>query len=146
MSLAATFHHTGILTEDLDAVRRVFAEVLGAQVDEPRAETKLGAEFMWVHIDGVALEFIAPTSPESRAAELIRERGAGVHHIALAVKDVDAALQVVHEAGIETIDTTPRLGVDGARIAFIAPAQVAGTLIELVQPARPNRQIDPEVR
>jgi hypothetical protein len=33
------------------------------------------------------------------------------------------------------IDDVPRLGGRGARVAFVHPADLAGTLIELVEPA-----------
>jgi methylmalonyl-CoA/ethylmalonyl-CoA epimerase len=134
MSTARGFHHVGIITDDLDKIRRVFGTVLGAEVDEPEREDRIGAEVMWVHVGGVALEFICPVEPDIRAAQILAERGGGVHHVALTVDDVDAALQTMRDAGVQTIDFTSREGVGGARIGFVEPEQVAGTLVELVQP------------
>jgi methylmalonyl-CoA/ethylmalonyl-CoA epimerase len=134
MSVVREFDHVGIITDDLATIRRVFGTVLGARVGEAEVEPRMGAEVMWVHVGNVALEFISPVSPDSRPAQILRERGAGVHHVAFTVDDVDDALRTVRDAGVETIDSRGREGARGARIGFVAPAQVAGTLVELVQP------------
>jgi methylmalonyl-CoA/ethylmalonyl-CoA epimerase len=133
MSTARGFHHVGIITEDLDTIRHVFGSVLGAEVETPDVEDRIGAEVMWVHVGGVALEFISPVTPDSRAAQILKEGRGGVHHVALTVDDVDAALATFREAGVATIDLTSREGARGTRIGFVEPGQVAGTLVELVQ-------------
>jgi methylmalonyl-CoA/ethylmalonyl-CoA epimerase len=145
MSTALGFHHVGIITDDLDAIRRVFGVVLGAEVDEPEREERIGAEVMWVRVGGVALEFIHPLEPHGRPAQILAERGRGVHHIALTVEDVDAALRTVRDAGVKTIDLHPREGARGARIGFVEPGDVAGTLVELVQPPSSSQRPELEV-
>jgi methylmalonyl-CoA epimerase len=137
------FHHVGIITDDLDTVRRVFGGVLGATVDEPETEPLIGAEVMWVNVGGVALEFISPVTSDSRPAQILREGRGGVHHVALTVDDVDITLETIRAAGIETIDLKSRQGTRGTRIGFVAPGHVAGTLVELVQPVR--RSFRPEL-
>jgi methylmalonyl-CoA/ethylmalonyl-CoA epimerase len=134
MSPLRGFHHVGIITDDLDTIRRVFGSVLGARVSDAEPDPLMGAEVMWVHVGDVALEFIAPASPDSRPAQILRERGAGVHHVAFTVDDVDDALRIVRNGGVGTIDRQGREGARGARIGFVEPEQVAGTLVELVQP------------
>lgn len=133
MSTARGFHHVGVITDDLDTVRRVFGSLLGARVEEPEIEDRMGAEVMWVHVGGVALEFISPLAPGGRVAQILQEGGGGVHHVAVSVDDVDAALETIRAAGVATIDFKSREGARGARIGFVAPGQVAGTLVELVQ-------------
>lgn len=134
MSAVRGFNHVGIITDDLATIRRVFGSILGVRVAEPETEPLIGAEVMWVHVGGVALEFISPVSPDSRPAQIIRQRGTGIHHVAFTVDDIDNALRAVRDAGIETIDARGREGARGARIGFVKPEQVAGTLVELVQP------------
>jgi methylmalonyl-CoA epimerase len=58
--------------------------------------------------------------------------GEGLHHIAFAVADLDAALEHLAADGARLIDTEPRMGGRDARIAFVHPADLSGTLIELV--------------
>ncbi|HEY4095516.1 MAG TPA: VOC family protein [Baekduia sp.] len=139
MTAIRGFHHVGIITDDLATIRRVFGAVLGAEVREPVAEPALGVEILWVDLGGVALEFLCPTSPESRAAEILRAGEGGVHHIALAVDDADVALAELRDAGLATFDRTARAGAGGARIGFVDPEHVAGTLVELVGPSAPGQ-------
>jgi methylmalonyl-CoA epimerase len=60
--------------------------------------------------------------------------GEGLHHLALAVLDLDLALAELKAEGARLIDEVPRIGGRGARIAFVHPKDLAGTLIELVEP------------
>ena len=52
-----------------------------------------------------------------------------------AVGDIEAALQHLKNEGARLIDTEPRIGGRGARIAFVHPKEFAGTLVELVEVA-----------
>lgn len=136
MTLARGFNHVGILTDDLESVRRVLGDLMGLEVHGPESEPELGIEVLWVRAGEVRLEFIRPTDPDSRAARAIAAGQRGVHHVALTVDDAAAALQQLRAAGVGTRDSEPRPGVHGSRIGFLEPAAVAGALIEVVQETR----------
>ena len=51
------------------------------------------------------------------------------------MKDIDAALDEIKAAGLELIDTQPRAGIRGSRVAFMHPRATGGVLTEIVQPA-----------
>jgi len=53
--------------------------------------------------------------------------------VRLAVADIEAALEHLQREGARLIDSTPRRGGRGAKIAFVHPRDWAGTLIELVE-------------
>ena len=46
---------------------------------------------------------------------------------------IEIALEHLHQQGARLIDESPRPGGRGARIAFVHPADLGGTLIELVE-------------
>ena len=83
---------------------------------------------------GSHLELLEPTSPDSPVARFIEKRGPGLHHVALSVRDCEAALSAVAEAGFSLIDTVPRLGAGGKLIGFLHPKSTGGVLLELCQP------------
>ena len=56
-----------------------------------------------------------------------------MHHLALLVEDIDAAIKHLIENNIEMIDQKPKTGVEGYKIAFIHPKSTPGLLIELCQ-------------
>jgi methylmalonyl-CoA/ethylmalonyl-CoA epimerase len=61
------------------------------------------------------------------------KRGPGLHHVAYGVTDIDASLAEAREAGLELIDSEPRIGMHGTRIAFLHPRSLEGVLTELVE-------------
>ena len=80
------------------------------------------------------IELIEPTTPDSGVARFLEKRG-GLHHIAYRTDDIVAELERLVEAGYEPIDTEPRAGASGHRVAFLHPHSTGGVLIELVQHA-----------
>jgi methylmalonyl-CoA/ethylmalonyl-CoA epimerase len=128
-------NHIGILTRDFDAVREIFSDALGVDVHEPEVDADLGVEVLWVHIGGVALEFIRAIDPDGETGRRYAAEPEGVNHIALTVHDVGGALKAARASGIPTLDEVPRRGVHDSRIGFLDPRSVGGALVELVQPA-----------
>jgi len=66
-------------------------------------------------------------------AKFLAKKGSGIHHVALQVDNLDAALAYMQANGIQMIDSTPRPGSHNTRIAFIHPESTGGLLVELVQ-------------
>ena len=56
-----------------------------------------------------------------------------MHHIALLVDDLQPALDYLKDQGIQLIDTSPRIGAEGFKIAFLHPKSTGGVLIELCE-------------
>jgi catechol 2,3-dioxygenase-like lactoylglutathione lyase family enzyme len=63
----------------------------------------------------------------------LASRGPGLHHLALRVGDVDAALGRLARAGYELIDRVGRPGSRRARIAFLHRRSLGGVLVHLVE-------------
>src|SRR5207344_874775 len=63
----------------------------------------------------------------------------GMHHVALRVDDIDAALAHLRSRGIRLIDERPRPGAEGALVAFVHPSAAHGVLVELKQAAGTSR-------
>ena len=76
------------------------------------------------------LELLEPTDPSSTIARFLEKRS-GLHHVCVAVDDLDAALAEMKARGVPLIDQTPRVGAGGCRVAFVHPKAAAGVLLEL---------------
>jgi hypothetical protein len=63
----------------------------------------------------------------------IASRGAGLHHLAFKVADIDGLLAHLANAGYEVIDPIGRPGSRRARIGFIHPRSMGGVLVHLVE-------------
>jgi methylmalonyl-CoA/ethylmalonyl-CoA epimerase len=64
----------------------------------------------------------------------IEKRGEGLHHVAYRVEDIDRTLASLKERDVDLIDTEPRVGIWGSRVAFLHPRATGGVLTELVEP------------
>jgi methylmalonyl-CoA epimerase len=60
-------------------------------------------------------------------------RGPGLHHLAFSVDGIDAAVDDLASQGVRMIDSHPRPGGMGTRIAFVHPEAFSGVLVELVE-------------
>ncbi len=77
---------------------------------------------------------IGPDGPRpGPIAKFLAKKGSGIHHVALQVDNLDAALAYMQANGVQMIDSTPRPGSHNTRIAFIHPESTGGLLVELVQ-------------
>ena len=130
------FDHIGMLTSDFEAVLEL-AERLGIEPGPVETKPEKGLEIQWLDAGGVQLEFIRPLAPDGRAAEALRDHGAGLHHIGLEVADIDLTLGELAAAGVPLVDQEPRPGSRGTRIAFLAPDAAGGSRIELVEHPEP---------
>ena len=106
------------------------------KADRPGAEETI--EEQKVRVVAFALgesriELLEAASPDSPIARFLSKRGQGIHHVALAVANVSAALAELERAGFRFIDRAPRIGTGRERIAFLHPSSTAGVLIELVE-------------
>ena len=86
-----------------------------------------------IAVGGSFIQLISPLADDTPVGRFLESKGEGLHHIALAVSDIEAALDHLEQEGAQLIDRTPRVGGRGARIAFVHPKQFAGTLVELVE-------------
>ena len=133
--MKAVLDHVGIAVSDLQASLAFFKDVLGLHVEmsEEIRSQKVRAHFL--STGQSTLEVLEATAPDSPIARYLDKRGPGMHHVALRVDDIDAALAHLKSRGIRLIDEQARPGAEGAMVAFIHPSAAHGVLVELKQPA-----------
>jgi methylmalonyl-CoA/ethylmalonyl-CoA epimerase len=78
------------------------------------------------------LELISPRGNET-LAKFLEKRGPGLHHIAIEVEGIDAALVFLKSIGVKLVDETARPGARGHKVAFLHPKATGGVLVELVE-------------
>lgn len=127
------FHieHLGIAVRSIEEQLPYYEQVLGAKCYniEEVADQKVKTAFF--KFGQTKIELLEPTSPESTIAKFIEKRGEGIHHIAFATPDVQAALDEASSKGVQLIDKAPRPGAEGLKIAFLHPKSTHGVLTEL---------------
>ena len=132
-SMELPLDHVAIAVPSTSAALPVFELLTGATGS--RIE-RVAAQQVDVAFLGTApgrIELLQPAGMDSTVQKFLDKRGAGLHHIAFRVPDIEAALARFKEAGIRLIDERPRPGAGGHRVAFLHPHSTQGVLVELVE-------------
>jgi methylmalonyl-CoA/ethylmalonyl-CoA epimerase len=128
---ATRIAHVGIAVRALDEILPFYRDLL--DLPEVELDDADGAKIAGLAADDTLVELLEPRQPESPIGKFVSKRGPGIHHICFAVHDLDDTLARCRAAGLRLIDTSPRLGAEGKRIAFLHPSATAGVLVELTE-------------
>jgi len=124
--------HIGIAVADLDSALKAYAAI-GLRPEATEAVKSEGVTVAFLRVGDTHLELLEPLGPETVIARFLEKRGAGLHHVALAVDDVVVAMEEARRNGLAVIDEHPRMGARGRKVAFIHPKSTGGVLLEFVE-------------
>jgi methylmalonyl-CoA/ethylmalonyl-CoA epimerase len=127
--------HLGVAVEEIEPALAVFAGALGMPISHRETVQEQGVEAVLLDVGDSHVELLRPLGPETPVGRFLARRGAGLHHVAYRVQDIDAVLADLRERGVRLIDEAPRVGIRNSRVAFLHPSASGGVLTELVQPA-----------
>ena len=125
--------HVAIAVEDIDASIARYSTALGFALLE-RSEVSgdhSGMLYAVMKAGSATVVLVQGTSPASQVSKFLAAFGAGMHHIALAVTDLDKAIARTTVAG--GIADTPVISDDGIRQAFLQRDPTTGVRIELIE-------------
>jgi methylmalonyl-CoA/ethylmalonyl-CoA epimerase len=122
-----------VAVTDLEESVRLYRSAFGAEVVHRATNEKEGLEAAFLRVGDGELELMAALRVDSPVGKFLAKRGPGLHHVAYGVTDIVQALTDAREAGLELIDAEPRMGMHGARIAFVHPKSLNGVLTEFVE-------------
>ena len=134
--MKAILDHVGIAVQDLASSLAFFRDALGLHVEESEEVASQRVRAHFLPVGEGKLELLEATAADSAIARYVDKRGPGIHHVALRVDDIAAALAMLKAKGVRLVDETPRPGAEGALVAFIHPSAAHGVLVELKQAMR----------
>jgi methylmalonyl-CoA epimerase len=128
--------HIGIAVESIADSLPIY-EALGLAEAHREVVASQGVLTAFLPVGDSSIELLEPTSEDSPVAKFLAKRGGGVHHVCLAVDDIETALRDLAARGFRLLQSEPLEGARGKRVAFLHPESGKGVLIELSQePAR----------
>lgn len=130
---ATHIEHIGIAVRSLEESIPFYENIFGLKcyaVEEVKDQHVKTAFFK---IGMTKIELLESTDPEGPIGKFIEKKGEGIHHLAFAVKNLEAALAETEGKGVKLIDTNPRKGAEGLHIAFLHPKSTFGVLTELCE-------------
>lgn len=125
--------HIGIATRGIQDAMAFYHDALGLDVTETEEVAEQMVRVAMLPIGESRIELLEATSADSPIARFLEKRGPGLHHIAVRVDDIRAALGKLKQKGARLIDEEPRKGAGGCLVAFVHPSSTGGVLLELVQ-------------
>jgi methylmalonyl-CoA/ethylmalonyl-CoA epimerase len=125
--------HIAIAVTNLDSVIDAYADKYNVAPFYREVVESQGVEEAMIPVGGSFIQLLQPLGPETPVGRFVSKNGEGLHHVAYTVASIDAALSHLKSEGARLVDTEARAGGRGTRIAFVHPADLGGTLIELVE-------------
>ncbi len=128
-----SIHHVAIAVRDLDAALAFYRDTLGLKMTERCEVPEEGVEIAFLPTGKGEVELLRPLNEESGVARFLKKRGEGLHHVCLAVEDIEAAMENLRAAGARLLSEEPRVNVHGTRYVFVHPTSTHGVLLELYE-------------
>lgn len=128
--------HLGIAVSNLESTMAIYRDALGLHLDEVEEVPTEQVRVAMFAVGESHIELLESTSPDGPIARAIARRGEGIHHIALEVEDIRAAMEQARANGLQLLSEEPRPGAGNTLVVFAHPKTTGGVLIELVQKPR----------
>ena len=124
--------HLGVAVKSIEAALGFYEGQLGMQVGLRETVRHEKVNVAMLPAGGPRIELLEPTDPESVIGRFLATRGEGLHHVALRVPDLNAAVERLRKAGARLLNE-PQSGAGGHRYVFVHPASTGGVLLELIE-------------
>src|SRR5882724_5414806 len=124
--------HLGIAVRSLDAALKFYEQQLGFSVALRETVEQEKVNVAMLPAGDSRIELLEASTPDSVIANFIEKRGEGLHHVALKVPDLAAAVERLKTQGARLLNE-PRPGAGGHLYVFVHPSSTGGVLLELIQ-------------
>ncbi len=124
--------HLGIAVKSIDTALGFYAGQLGMNVASREVVPQEKVKVAMLPAGGPRLELLEPVEPDSVIGRFLEKRGEGLHHVALKVPDLAAAVARLKSGGARILNE-PRRGAGGHEYVFVHPGSTGGVLLELIQ-------------
>jgi methylmalonyl-CoA epimerase len=125
--------HVAIAVEKLEPALEVYCKLFGWTNESIEVVEDQQARVARLVNGPHTLELVEPHGPESTVRKFLDRRGPGLHHLCFEVDDLEQMLADLSKSGVRLVDSSPRQGAHGRKIAFVHPASCGGVLVELSQ-------------
>ena len=126
--------HLGIVVKNIEISLDALSQILDFERPAIREFPGKKMKCAVVEVNGISLEFLQDDSEEGFLGQFVRKNGNSIHHFCLLSDSIEKDIESLKQKGIAMMDQSPRIGLRGKKIAFIAPEALDGITIELSEP------------
>ena len=131
--MAKSLAHIGIAVHSIAETLPFYTQTLGLKLETLKESKQHKIKAAMLTVGQTHIELIEPLNKENPIYKFLQKRGQGIHHIALKVDNIEETLTKLKKEGIALIDSEPRIGIEGGKIAFLHPKSTGNVLMELCQ-------------
>lgn len=125
--------HIAVVVDDMPAALNFWENALGLSLEATETNEHEAVDIAFLPVGESRIELLKPTTADSGIAKYLAKRGAGMHHLCIAVTDIESAMTHIASQGVQLINETPRQREDGTRYAFVHPKSTGGVMVELYE-------------
>ena len=143
---AKRIDHLAIAVLDLESSLQYYQSILGCSLAERRETTgkSTGMISAVLEAGSFTIVLLQGTGEDSQIAQYIREYGAGIHHVAIEVDDIEQTVNQLSEQGFEF--STDIIHGPGLDQVFSQRDKGSGMMFELIQRTSEHMFHDDNVR
>lgn len=124
--------HLGIAVRSIDRALEFYVRQIGLSLAARETVAQEKVNVAMLPVGASRIELLEPTEADSPVGKFLDKRGEGLHHVALKVPDLAAAVERLRASGARILNE-PRPGAGGHLYVFVHPASTGGVLLELIQ-------------
>jgi methylmalonyl-CoA/ethylmalonyl-CoA epimerase len=125
--------HIAIAVNNVEESLATFKKVLKVKKSEVMDVPNEKVKVAMLELENARIELLEPLSDDSPISKFLRDKGEGIHHIAINTNQFDKDLNDAINNEVKIIGGV-REGSYGRKITFIHPKSLHGVLMELCEP------------
>ena len=124
--------HIAIAVNDADRALENYKKILKIDKIDVEEVPNEKVKVVMLNLEDTRLELIEPLEDTSPISKFLKERGEGIHHIAITADEIENDVSYAKENGMRFLGEL-RTGSYGRKITFIHPKSLNGVLVEFCQ-------------
>ena len=124
--------HIAIAVNNVDEALKNYQNVLKIEKVEKEEVPNEKVRVVMLKLENSRIELMEPMAEDSPISKFLREKGEGIHHIAITADNIEEDVARAKENGMRFLGEI-RSGSYGRKITFIHPKSLNGVLTEFCQ-------------
>ena len=124
--------HIAIAVNDANTALENYKKILKIDKIDVEEVPNEKVKVVMLNLEDTRLELIEPLEDSSPISKFLKERGEGIHHIAITADEIESDVNHAKENGMKFLGEL-RSGSYGRKITFIHPKSLNGVLVEFCQ-------------
>ncbi|MDQ4072756.1 MAG: methylmalonyl-CoA epimerase [Thermoproteota archaeon] len=124
--------HIAIAVKNADTALNNYKKILNIDKVDVEEVPHEKVRVIMMNLQDTRIELLEPMNEESPISKFLKERGEGIHHIAITADEIETDVNKAKDNGMRFIGEI-RTGSYGRKITFIHPKSLNGVLVEFCQ-------------